>query len=136
MKKLVLMLMVFMATTQTLPLHAASYEYPYLTFVTNSGETTVSVASLKMTIQGNTLTVTNAEGTSTLNLTELNKMYFSSSTTGIGNVSSKGDEATEVFALDGTLMGKYVSKAAAMKVLKKGEYVLKSKAQTIKVAVK
>lgn len=116
--------------------NAASYEFPYLTFVTNSGETTLSVEALTISISESNLIVTNESGTQTFALQDLTKMYFSSSITGVNSVITQEDGEVEVFALNGVSMGKYANTNTAIEALKSGVYVLKANGKTIKIAVK
>ena len=130
MKKLLLLLTVMMGA-----LTAHADDYSYLTFETTDGSlTSVSVTSLTITISGTTLTA----GDKTFNLSDLTKMYFSTSdVTAIDQVNAdNGDHEVEVFTINGTSMGKYTSMRDAASSLKSGVYVMKSKSKTVKVAVK
>ncbi len=134
MKKLLLTLFLFAGT-----LAVSAYDYPYLTFQTSSGtETSVSVESLKMTISDGALVVTNADGETQFTLSDLSKMYFSESPTSVA-VTAADDvqaEEVEVLSMAGISLGKYANATEARKAMKSGVYVLKSKSQTIKIAVK
>lgn len=102
--------------------------YPYLTFeLTDGTKTSVSTASLTLTINGNTLTT----GSLSFTLTNLSKMYFSTSdaSTGVETITSTTiDEATEIY----DLQGHRVTKSQ----MKKGVYIIKTKEKTYKIAVK
>lgn len=104
--------------------------YSYLTFETTDGvKISVPVSSLKISLSGNMLTA----GSQQFNLTNLSKMYFSTSdesmTTGVETISNATlDEATEIY----DLKGHKVSKAQ----MRKGVYILKTKDKTYKIAVK
>ena len=104
--------------------------YSYLTFETTDGtKISVPVSSLTISISGNTLTA----GSQQFTLTNLSKMYFSTSdesvTTGVEAISNATlDEATEIY----DLQGHKVSKAQ----MRKGVYILKTKDKTYKIAVK
>ena len=121
-KVIVLLLMAIGALTA----HADSYTY--LTFETTDGaKVSVEASLLTITISGTTLTA----GTQSFTLSNLSKMYFSTSneTTGIEAISAQNlSDATEVYDLN----GRKVSKDQ----LKKGVYVIKSKSGTYKIAVK
>ena len=123
MKKLIVLLSMMMGT---LFVHADSYTY--LTFETTDGaKVSVEASLLTITISGTTLTA----GTQSFTLSNLSKMYFSTSneTTGIEAISAQNlSDATEVYDLN----GRKVSKDQ----LKKGVYVIKSKSGTYKIAVK
>ena len=109
-------------------LAANADSYTYLTFeLTDGTKTSVSVSSLSITISGTTLTA----GTQTFTLSNLSKMYFSSSddTTGIKSISaSELNEVTEVYDLNGHKVQK--------NQMKKGVYIVKSKSETYKLVVK
>lgn len=104
--------------------------FSYLTFVTTDGtKASVPVSSLTINITGNTLTV----GSQTFTLSNLSKMYFSTSdesmTTGIEKVTGAAlDEATEIYNLQGHKVSK--------EQLQKGVYIVKTKDKTYKIAVK
>lgn len=129
MRRHLLLLITIIATTAVF-----ADDYPYLTFETADGnKTSVSVSSLTLTVKDGKLTA----GDKTFSLSELSKMYFSTTeTTGIENVIDTIDGAVEVFNLHGISMGKYNSMNEAAASLKTGVYVIKSKSKTIKVSVK
>lgn len=110
----------------TLFVHADSYTY--LTFETTDGaKVSVEASSLTFTISGTTLTA----GGQSFVLSNLSKMYFSSSdeTVGIKTVSVQElSDATEIY----DLKGRKVSKSQ----LKNGVYIVKSKSGTYKIVVK
>ncbi len=76
---------------------ASAETYSYLKFTKTNGTTvTCSVEGLKITYDNTNVTVTNAEGTTTLALAEVRDMYFSNdgSTTPVyqlGDVNMDGD---------------------------------------------
>ena len=76
---------------------ASAETYSYLKFTKTNGTTvTCSVEGLKITYDNTNVTVTNAEGTTTIALTEVRDMYFSNdgSTTPVyqlGDVNMDGD---------------------------------------------
>lgn len=124
MKKLLLICLILCAgLTAT---HAE--DYPYLTFeLTDGTKASVPTASLTLTINGTTLTT----GSQSFELTNLSKMYFSTSnmSTGIETISSATiDDATDIY----DLQGHKVTKAQ----MKKGVYIVKTKDKTYKIAVK
>ena len=107
--------------------HADSYTF--LTFETTDGaKASVSVSDLTLTISGTTLTA----GTQSFTLTNLSKMYFSTSdetTTGISEVMKADlDEATDIY----DLQGHKVTKAQ----MHRGVYIVKTKSRTYKMVVK
>jgi hypothetical protein len=102
--------------------------YTYLTFQTTDGaKVSVPVASLAITISGNTLTA----GSQSFELANLKTMYFSTAneTTAIQQVTRDAlDEATEIY----DLKGHRVEKAQ----MKSGVYIVKTRQKTYKMIVK
>lgn len=107
---------------------AQAGEYPYLTFETTDGaKVSVAASSLTISISGTTLTA----GSQSFVLSNLSKMYFSSSnqTTGIQSITvTEIDDASEIYDLN----GRKVSKSQ----LKSGIYVIKNKSGNYKIAVR
>lgn len=105
-------------------------DYPYLTFELSDGtKTSVSVTSLSLTVSGTTLTA----GQQSFTLTNLNKMYFSttdeSTTTGIRTLTAtEMNEITDIYDLN----GRRVSKDQ----MKHGVYIVSIKNGNFKIAVK
>ncbi|EHG20963.1 hypothetical protein HMPREF9332_01912 [Alloprevotella rava F0323] len=65
---------------------AKAQTYSYLTFQQTDGtQKSLTANGLKITFSGNTLTATSAEGTTTLPLTDLTKMFFASEVSGVLN---------------------------------------------------
>ena len=91
---------------------------------TDGARASVSVSDLTLSISGTTLTA----GTQSFTLTNLSKMYFSTSdesTTGIEEITNATlDEATDIY----DLQGHKVTKAQ----MKKGVYIVKTKQRTYK----
>ena len=123
MKKLLLFLTLMIGT-----LTAHAEDYTYLTFETTDGaKVSVEASSLTITISGTTLTA----GSQSFTLSNLSKMYFSSSdeTTGIETLSvSDWNKITDIYDLN----GRKVSKDQ----MQRGVYVIKTKNGTHKIAVK
>ena len=124
MKKLlsILLMMAAALTTQ-------AADYPYLTFVTTDGaKASVSVSSLTLTVSGTTLTA----GSQSFTLSNLSKMYFSTSdetTTGIEEITNAAlDEATDIYDLQGHKVTK--------EQMRKGVYIVKTKSRTYKMVVR
>ena len=119
-------LLLFMLFIGSMALHAE--DYTYLTFETTDGaKVSVSVSSLSITISGTTLTA----GDQSFTLSNLSKMYFSSSneTTGIESFTIVDwDEITEIYDLKGSKVSK--------DQMHKGVYVVKSKNGTHKITVR
>ena len=124
MKKLVVFLTMMMGT---LAIYAA--DYTYLTFETTDGaKASVSVENMTLTISGTTLTA----GSQSFTLSNLSKMYFSTSdetTTGIQEITNAAlDEATDIYDLQGHKVTK--------EQMRKGVYIVKTKNRTYKMVVR
>lgn len=124
MKKLFLLLTVLVTT-----LTVQAEGYTYLTFETTDGaKASVSVENLTLTISGTTLTA----GSQQFTLSNLSKMYFSTSdetATGIEEINSASiEEATDIYDLQGHKVSK--------EQMKKGVYIVKTKSRTYKMVVR
>lgn len=124
MKKILLSLLVAMGAVTVL-----ADSYTYLTFETTDGaKTSVSVSSLTLTISGTTLTA----GSQSFTLSNLSKMYFSTSdetTNGIEEITNAAlDEATDIYDLQGHKVTK--------EQMRKGVYIVKTKNRTYKIVVR
>lgn len=110
-------------------------DFTYLTFQTKDGtEYSLAVSGLSITfIDGNMVA---SDGT-TLPLSNLNKMYFTS-TSDIAKLKREGTAGTVlVFNGAGIQIGTYSTLSEALSVLGKGLYVIKkSNGETDKVTVK
>ncbi len=126
MKKALLLFL--MAMMGTMGMKAA--DYSYLTFeLTDGTKASVSVSSdVAMTFSGSTLTI----GSETFTLTNLSKMYFSTSdetTTGISALETA--DSNEIEAIY-NLQGHKVSRDQ----MQRGVYIVKTKKGTSKITVK
>ena len=124
MKKLFLLLTVLVTT-----LTVQAEGYTYLTFETTDGaKASVSVENLTLTISGTTLTA----GSQQCTLSNLSKMYFSTSdetATGIEEINSAAiEEATDIYDLQGHKVSK--------EQMKKGVYIVKTNSRTYKMVVR
>lgn len=124
MKKIILFMTMMVGV---LTAHADSYTF--LTFETTDGaKASVSVSDLTLTISGTTLTA----GSQSFTLTNLSKMYFSTSdetTTGISEVMKADlDEATDIYDLQGHKVTK--------EQMRRGVYIVKTKSRTYKMVVR
>ena len=124
MKKILLL---FMAMVGTMTAQADNYSF--LTFETTDGaKVSVAVESLTLTISGTTLTA----GSQQFTLSNLSKMYFSTSdetATGIEDFTSATlHVAAEIFDLQGHKVNK--------DQMHKGVYIVKTKSRTYKMVVK
>jgi hypothetical protein len=112
-------------------LTAQAGDYTYLTFETTDGaKASVSVSSdVTLSFSGTTLTV----GTQSFTLSNLSKMYFSTtdetSTTGISEAMKVDlNDATEIYDLQGHKISK--------EQMRRGVYVIKTKQGTFKLNVR
>ena len=124
MKKIFILLTVLLAT-----LTAQAEGYTYLTFETSDGaKASVAVENLTLTISGTTLTA----GSQQFTLSNLSKMYFSTSdetATGIEEINSAAiEEATDIYDLQGHKVSK--------EQMKKGVYIVKTNSRTYKMVVR
>lgn len=124
MKKIFILLTVLLAT-----LTAQAEGYTYLTFETTDGaKASVAVENLTLTISGTTLTA----GSQQFTLSNLSKMYFSTSdetATGIEEINSAAiEEATDIYDLQGHKVSK--------EQMKKGVYIVKTNSRTYKMVVR
>jgi uncharacterized protein YegP (UPF0339 family) len=111
--------------------------YPYLNFTKADGTvTSLSVSDLQLVVSDGKLLITNNDGSTTFQLSDLSKMYFTDTATGIFSVkSAAADEAVTVYSLMGVNLGSYESAAKAKAQLKPGVYLLKSNSKTTKTVV-
>jgi hypothetical protein len=122
----------------TLMAHAD--DYPYLTFLdTNGTEQSVAATGLVITFSDGQMNATDNNGkVTTISLSDLKKMYFSSTTSAIDSTETEEetkDSEVEVFTLAGNSLGKYEDIRQAKTALQKGVYVVKRSHQTLKIAV-
>ena len=124
MKKILLLLALMIGT-----LTAQAADYTYLTFETTDGaKVSVEASSLTITISGTTLTA----GSQSFTLSNLSKMYFSTSdeTTGIEAISAQQlNEVSEIYDLQGRKVQKDQMRSGRV-------YIVKTKSGTHKIAVK
>lgn len=126
MKKSILLFMALIGA-----MNVQAEDFSYLTFdMTDGAKASVSVASLTLSINGNTLTA----GSQTFTLANLSRMYFSATdetTTGIEEIESDKlliDGSTEIY----DLKGRKISKTE----MKKGVYIVKTQNKTYKIIVR
>lgn len=119
----------------TLPTMAESY--PYLTFeLTDGTKVSVSVSSLTLTVNGTTLKA----GSQTFTISNLSKMYFSSTdetsgATAIDELTADDFEGKEIYDLNGHKIELRITNYELPK-LPRGVYIVKSKNKTCKIVVK
>jgi NDP-sugar pyrophosphorylase family protein len=135
MRRILLMMMVMAAT-----ISAHAYDYPYLTLQTADGmETSVAVDELVLTISNGQLVATNGDGTVSITLSDLSKMYFSTSSSDILTAVTAfpdPDGQVEVYTTGGVLVGRYDSMATAKSKLRSGVYVMKTNEKSFKTVVR
>ena len=116
---------------------AQAGEYAYLVFVNQNNDTTaLSVTDMTLSVNNNSLSVTNAEGTVNFTLTDLQFMQFMTES---GQMAQRLDNVLDanapldVYTILGTKVGHYNSLLEAAGVLGKGSYVISNgkNAQTI-----
>ena len=142
MKRIYLSLMLLLGVTT-----ASAQNYDYLILQENSGNATgLKIDGLKLTFDKGNLVAQNAEGTKTIALADMQKMYFSSNPTSVGSVAN-GDVKDLVTVENGTLK---VNAPADAKVavysvdgrqvkpgkLTTGTYVVRVNNKSVKVLVK
>lgn len=111
-------------------------EYPYMIFQTTDGTIhAMAVESLSMEISNGQLVASNNEESKTFTLTDLSRMFFCTDSTGIEEVFSDDAGEVTVFTVMGVFVGKYPNANEAVKALNGGVYLLKTKYNTIKIAV-
>ena len=119
----------------TLPAMAGNY--PYLTFeLTDGTKVSVSVSSLTLTVNGTTLKA----GSQTFTISNLSKMYFSSTdetsgVTAIDELTADDFEGKEIYDLNGHKIELQITNYELPK-LPRGVYIVKSKNKTCKIVVK
>lgn len=119
----------------TLPTMAESY--PYLTFeLTDGAKVSVPVSSLTLTVNGTTLKA----GSQTFTISNLSKMYFSSTdetsgATAIDELTADDLEGKEIYDLNGHKIELQITNYELPK-LPRGVYIVKSKNKTCKIVVK
>lgn len=132
MKKVFLLLSVCCAIFA----HASTYNF--LVFTSTEGtKTAFGVKNLTLNVVGDTLQVTNAEGTVNLILAGLASMQFSNENiaTDLEDVLN-ADEPLQVFSVSGTSLGVYGSLMEAAQTLNAGAYVISNGSVTQTIVVK
>ena len=111
--------------------------YPYLTFeLTDGTKVSVSVSSLTLTVNGTTLKA----GSQTFTISNLSKMYFSSTdetsgVTAIDELTADDLEGKEIYDLNGHKIELQITNYELPK-LPRGVYIVKSKNKTCKIVVR
>ena len=124
MKRTILLLLCFVGA-----MTMQADDYSYLTFeLTDGSKASVSVSSLTLSFSGTTLTA----GSQSFTLTNLSKMYFSTSdktTTGIKAVTAETlNDAAEIYDLNG--------RRVLRNEMREGIYIVKTATGTHKMIVR
>lgn len=114
-------------------------DYPYLVFTNSGGTTTImNVENLTFNANGTSLEVSNADGTTSFTLTDLENMQFSKD----GNISTafenvlEANQAVEVFSVSGKNLGTYNSLIESVRILNSGAYVIKQGTNTQTIIIR
>lgn len=114
-------------------------EYAYLVFVNQQNDTTaLSVTDMTLRVQDNSLSVTNADGTVSFTLTDLQFMQFM---TEDGQMAMRLDNVLDanapidVYTILGVKVGHFSSLPEAAGVLGKGSYVITNGKTSVKVKI-
>lgn len=114
-------------------------EYAYLVFVNQQNDTTaLSVTDMTLRVQDNSLSVTNADGTVSFTLTDLQFMQFM---TEDGQMAMRLDNVLDanapidVYTILGVKVGHYSSLPEAAAVLGQGSYVITNGKNSVKVKI-
>lgn len=109
-----------------LTMGAKAQTYSYLTFQHTDGtQKSLTANGLKITFSGNTLTATSMEGTTTLALTDLSKMFFTSEVSGVLNPTDGqtlvtiGERSVSVSAPVGTTIRVYTTDGRLLTTFRK-----------------
>lgn len=116
-------------------LSAANYNY--MVFEDLSGQVKViSALGLTMSIADGKLTATTGTETVEMPVATLSGIYFAQ-TSGSSTIDAdRLDEEATVYTLQGTIAGRYSTAREAISSLKSGIYLISTKSQTFKIAVK
>ena len=127
MKKLLIMAMLAIGTT------AFAEDYKYLTMGYNSVEKSIDLSTIqKITCENGNVVVTTSNGNETFQLSEMEKMYFSSEATAIKGVQAEASQAEKTVY---DLAGRRISASSvysASPVLPKGVYIINGKKVVVK----
>ena len=120
-------------------LTAQAADYQYLTIEKNDGtQQSLTAVGLTISYSATAMTATNGSETTTIALSELNRMYFSNTkdATAISDISSlQQDEEATIYDLSGRQIAE--GRLSTVKpLLRKGVYLVKQQGKTIKIQVK
>lgn len=114
-----------------------SFDYPYMAFQGIDGtKQTVAVESLEITFADGKLIAHSATEEVSLELSQLDKMYFTTEQAGVAGTFAPVSGKATVYSMQGVNLGTFASLAAAVNSLPRGLYVVKTDDRTQKMAVK
>lgn len=133
MKKFILLL----ALIATFSTNVFADDYQYLTFLKSDGSSlSVTAEGLKITFVDGNLVATQGGQTTTIALTDLNKMYFTSESTAINEASIAGKQQPfTVVSVSGMTVGRFNSAEEMNQQLPRGIYIVKQDGKSTKVIV-
>lgn len=136
-------LMMVMLLAMAVQLHAEDAAYNYLVLSQQDGSKAVlNVSGLRIVFSEGKLVATNDDGSRSVALSDLSKMYFAQDAegkvTGIEtSVSDAVQQPVVAYTLSGVRLGRYDNMAAARRSLPKGIYVMKqTNGKNMKITVK
>jgi len=133
MKRLLFIALVALAAST----QAMAGDYDYLLVEQSDGtKTSFTALGLTITFSDGSFVATQDGSTTTLTLTDLTKMYFSSTASGVKEIAAPADSQATIYTASGQLVGTFSSLSAARTLLSKGLYVVKQKGETKKLTVK
>ena len=113
------------------------YAYPYLTFRSAAGVSkSVAVESLEISFADGKLIARNATDEVTIELSGLDKMYFSAEPAGVADAFAPVGGAVTVYSMQGVDLGKFPSCADAVSRLPRGIYVIKNDGRNQKMVIR
>lgn len=121
-----------------LTVSASAEDYPYMSFQTTDGEiVSVGVESLTMNFADGKLLLQNVDGSKEFALTDLSRMFFSSSATTISSIEANcGNGKKRVYTLSGIYIGEFSSLREIEETVANGMYLVKDNNNTTKIAVR
>ncbi|MGN1245329.1 MAG: hypothetical protein ACI4UN_01720 [Muribaculaceae bacterium] len=113
------------------------FDYPYMAFQGIDGtKQTVAVESLEITFANGKLMAHSAADEVSLELSQLDKMYFTTEQAGVAGTFAPVSGTTTVYSMQGVNLGTFASLSDAVNSLQRGLYVVKTDGRTQKMAVK
>lgn len=114
----------------------ADNDYSYLTFTKNNqSEQSFPAVGLTITFADGKAVVIQNGSTTTFEVSELSKMYFSSVAAGVETLQ-KSDAPLTVYNVAGQPMGTFKNESDLNSSLKSGVYIVRQNGKTFKLAVK